>query len=124
MNKGKYRINIQKGVYGFFGEIELELEKYQITSIEFRIDISHIRHFQQYQNSIKFGLNYAMNRINSHERILQNYRIRILSVLTLPVDSSPTVLSYVAAKAFFNAINFDSEYPKVGEENGEIIFTK
>lgn len=124
MNKGEYRIKSQKGGYGFYGEIELEVELSQMTSIEFRTDLSHIRHFQQYQNSIEFGLNYAINRIINHKKNAQNYMIRVLSVSTFSVDSSPTVLSFVAAKAFFNAVNFDSEYPKIGEVNGEILFTK
>jgi len=124
MKQGKHRIKKLEGGYGFFGEIELEVEISQITTIEFRTNIDQIKQFKQYENSIEYGLNYAINRINNLEKESQNYLIRILDVSTFPVDSSPTVLSFVAARAFFNAVNFDSEYPKIGKENGEIIFTK
>ncbi|MDF1698153.1 MAG: hypothetical protein P1U56_20060 [Saprospiraceae bacterium] len=124
MKQGKHMLKKQKGGYGFFGEIELEVEISIETSIEFRTNIDHLKHSKQYDNSVEYGLNYAINRIKKHENNSQNYLVRVLSVFTFPVDSSPTVLSFVAAKALFNAFNFDSEYPKLGEENGEILFTK
>ncbi len=124
MKQGKHRIKKEIGGYGFFGEVELEVEQSEVTIIEFGTNIDQISNSREYKNSIEYGIYYSINRINNLKKNPMHFFVRVLKIATFPVDSSPTVLSFVSARAFFDAINFDSEYPKFGEQNGEIIFTK
>lgn len=121
--QGKYRLAVQSGTKGYFGEIILDVEHGGPSSdIEIEFDPVHA---SQWQIGARFGLEYVLE--HGPRRILfpEGGRIHVSRIEGHPVDTSNAVVAYVAALALVDALGVSPrKMPQLDAENALLVFPK
>ena len=133
MKTGEFRLKRYSGQPGqanfrtYHGNVELEIER----STEDEIVGSGYYNLSNpgknaYTSAVIFGIHYGLNEYRKETRDRTRFLIKVIQYQVIPVDSSPTIIAYVAAKAVLNAFQLDNnlEWPLLKEEEGCFIFRK
>ncbi|OQP57071.1 hypothetical protein A3860_10920 [Niastella vici] len=100
MKTGIYKIAEQIGNYGFYGEIEIEVE---ITSRYQKVELEFDDELERWQSGVLFGATYFLEHCMS--RIGLNIRVKEIKYNEL--DTSNTIVAYLTFKALVSATNLE-----------------
>lgn len=98
--KSKYRLAIQNGGRALYAEIELECRRAEGSGGA----VSFSDHCDpDWEDAVRFGLLYARFGLHGDGRV-PAYSVRVLDLITQPIDSTPMAVAYATAMAFWQAI--------------------
>ena len=123
---GEFRLKRQLNGVGYFGAVHLEIEEHPFHQVRFASPMDEENNYSVFEDAITFGINYGLSEYRRLKSDHRHFKIMVTKHYEMAVDSSPTILAYVAAKAVFNAFEIDSEatYPVLNEEEETFIFRK
>lgn len=124
MFTGRYKIKKQVGEFGFFGELEVAISESERTVIHFSGGFAAGKMTEEFKSSIRMGVYFALGSIRQQREDMKEYSVSITHFRWMIVDTTPMVMAFVAARAVFEAFGMDSEYPRLGQDHGEIVFQK
>ena len=127
MKTGELWFKRQGGNYGYFGFVKLEIK----LSLEDEIvgadpdDLANPGK-NAYTSAVIFGIHYGLKEYRRKTGDRKRFRVNVLRSQMIPVDSSPTLQAYVAARAVLNAfgIDDDNSWPLLKAEEALIVFRK
>ncbi len=127
MKTGEFRIKSHSGFHTYHGFVKLEIEQ----SIEDEIvgsdpyDLS-IPEKNAYTSAVIFGIHYGLKEYRRKTSDRTRFRVKVLKLIGVSVDTSPIIIAYVTGKAVLNAFQLDDnvDWPLLKEEEGLFVFRK
>lgn len=121
--QGKYRLAVQSGNKGYFGDVALDVEHGCSTGeIEIEFDPAHA---SQWQVGARFGFEYILDHGPRRALFPGGGRIHVSRISGHPVDTNNAVIAYVAALALADALGISPrKVPQLDAENALLIFPK
>lgn len=119
--QGKYRLAVQSGNKGYFGEIILQVE-HGGPSGDVEIEFDPV-HASQWQIGARFGIEYIIEHGPRRTLFPAGGRIHVSRIEGQPVDTSNAVIADVAALALVDALEITPrKMPELDAENSLLIF--
>ena len=123
MGRGEDKLVVQVGGKGYFGEVTLEVERLGrggAVTVYFDPSVS-----EQWKSGASFGIEYALEHVNTHSLFPNGGRVRVLSIVWQPVDTSSVEIAFVAANALYKALGIQpSKKPEFDKNRGTFTFPK
>jgi hypothetical protein len=122
---GTGRLARQVDSRGAFAEVTVQLEPAQKLSISFDgCDASDVHPEGEihYQIAVAFGVRFAFEKLAFLDRHAPFYRVRVLSIRTMVVDSTEAFVAYAAAKACYVALGRTDDPVELDMGNRAVIF--
>jgi hypothetical protein len=98
---GRFELALQSGNWGYFGSVTVDVEIIP-GSRGLAVDYSGIDN--QWRSGLGFGLAYAYEKSVATMRGVPGARARVVEARGHIVDTTETVMAFVAAQAFFHAV--------------------
>jgi hypothetical protein len=98
--KGHFRLADQHGAWGYFGAVSIDVEIRSGGGLQVTFDCDEL----QWRAGVAFGLAHAYEKA---VRGRSEAVVRVTEVRGHDVDTTETLMAYVAANAFFNAMKVD-----------------
>ena len=123
LSVGKNRLAVQSGNKGYFGEVELDVERHSPGgAIEVEFDSVGA---SQWQTGAQFGIDYVLQHSSRRTLFPNGGRIHVSRIEGHLVDTTNAVIAYVAALALIDALGVKPrEMPTLDAEKGLVIFPK
>lgn len=119
---GEYILAIQHGNWGYFGNVELEVE---LLSSGTGVEISIPEEVLQWQAGIRFGITYAYEKCRSLGSPPRAVRVIVTRAQGHAVDTTEVVMAFSSAHALWKALNETPMWPpKLNIEDGTFTFPK
>ncbi len=121
---GTGRLARQIDSRGAFAEVTLRLELDEKLSISFDgCDASEVHPDGEihYQAAVAFGIRFAFEKLAFLDRPAPCYRVRVLNIRTMTVDSTEAFVAYAAAKACYVALGQMDEPMEIDMESRSVI---
>lgn len=120
---GKYRVARQSGNRGYFGEVEVEVDRdLGNGSIEISFDPIHA---SAWQVGARFGIEYVLEHTPRRTLFPHGGKIHVSRIVGHLVDTNNLVIAYVTALAVIDALGTDAQdVPELDPERGLIVFPK
>ncbi|MGH7137407.1 MAG: hypothetical protein ACREHD_16815 [Pirellulales bacterium] len=123
LSAGKNRLAVQFGNKGYYGEVELDVERSSPTgAIEVEFDPVAA---SQWQTGARFGIDYVLEHSSPRTLFPNGGRIHVSRIQGHLVDTNNAVIAYVTAMALIEALAVKPrEMPALDAEKGLLIFPK
>ena len=95
--KGHFRLGVQDGEWGYFGVVSIDVE---VTGGP-EIQVSFGSREMRWRAGIVFGLAHAKEKVFGERA---GDLVHVIEIRGHEVDTTETVMAYVAANAFFDAV--------------------
>ena len=99
MTKGKARVAQASGGYGYFAEVELEVE---LGGQGLRLDFGPGA--TEWQEGARFGVAYALEHKGQSREDRRGARVRVLQIRGHAIDTTSMVVAYAAMLALWDAL--------------------
>ena len=124
MKTVEYEVKEQNGSKGYFGKVNLSVEKQTLNK-----DIEIILPNQKWESSVLFGIEYILERIPKYKEFPNGLKIYINSITGHEVDTTCSLMAFIGANAFMKTLSpelFEKLEPRItlNMEIGEIKLKK
>jgi hypothetical protein len=121
---GEHTLQHQRGAKGYYGKIRLQVSNRDSTGI-----INSINFIEEcepnWKTGIEFGIVHAWEVWQRHQPNLQGVQVEVLEVGGQMVDTSSMIMAFVAANAFWKAVNWAVPTPPVFDpKSSSFTFSK
>jgi hypothetical protein len=122
MSEGKFELAMQHGLAGYFGSVRLVADWTRPTE---GVEMEFLVECEPWKAGIRFGIEYAYERIKKAGKPLSGMRVRIVGFRGHEVDTSLMVAAFIAVQAMWQAAGNDEPCPATFvKETGIFSFLK
>ena len=123
MGIGECKIAKQLGRKGYFGRVVLEAEPTDDGEVAVEFDKEKA---SRWQSGVRFGIDYALEHVSERTVYPNGLRIRVNEIEGHEVDTTTSLIAYIAARAMFQALGIEpaSELLSVDFDKGLVEFAK
>ncbi|HET6882712.1 MAG TPA: hypothetical protein VFI31_21265 [Pirellulales bacterium] len=123
LSVGKNRLALKSGNKGYFGEVELDVER-DGDGGAIEVDFDPVA-ASRWQTGARFGIDYVLEHSPRRTLFPNGGRIHVSRIEGHLVDTTNAVIAYVAALALIDALGVQPrEMPTLDVEKGLLVFPK
>ena len=123
MSLGSYKLAMQSGQRGYYGEVDLAVEATD-RSGEVQVEFSE-RCAKDWRAGASFGVDYILDQLPLYKLYPAGATVRIDRIQGHPVDTNSVVIAYVAAEAMMSALGIEArKRPSFDGATGLFTFPK
>lgn len=120
--EAKYELAAQSGNWGYYAVVAMEVDVLEGGP---SLEIAFVERIHDWRYGVQFGIAYAYEKTILAQPRSRGVKVRVVSVLGHPVDTTEAAVAFAAAHAFCRAIGVAlPQPPRLSESTGEFIFPK